>query len=575
MFQTEIIEQDVVIIGAGGAGLRAALELADAKYNIAIISKVPVLKSHTIAAQGGINAPLGNYGADQADWFIYDTVKASDYLADQDAVEILCNEAEQVINDLAALAVPFTKDEQGQIYQRKYGGQTVNFGAALARRACGVGDQTGAEIMLKLHQAVLAKQNIKIYAEHFAIELLTDAQQISGVLIWDFASGKIKIFKTKYIIIASGGFAGLYKTNTAAQICTGDGLSLALRSGAMLKDMEFVQFHPTALSSNGVLISEAARGEGAYLTNNLGEKFMEQYAPKYRDLASRDVIARAIFNELKEGRGCGEAADHVHLNIAHLGKEIIDKYLSNLVSNSKLFAKIDPYQEPIPVRPAAHYTMGGIATDKNSRVIGLSGLYAIGEAACTSVHGANRLGCNSLLELMVFGKQAALAIKEDFKANDLVVQHEVSLKKFHDNFREIKSLADIAELKSALGKILEDYVGVVRDEASLQQALVEYNKLSAEIEQLTISDTNLKHNNELLALLELKNLNQLARIVIESALARQESRGAHYRSDHPQRDDQKFMQHSIYSDAVGLDFAEVRKITGRLAAKLKPEARKY
>jgi len=559
---------DVIIIGGGGAGLTAALNLAGNDLDIAVLSKTHPLKSHTAAAQGGINAPLGNMGEDKVEWFIYDTVKSSDYLADQDSVEVLCKNANQAVLNLEKLGVAFNKTDEGKIYQRQYGGQTLDFGQGdLARRSCGVADKTGSSIMERLF-AKATSLGVNMIDNIFAEQLVIENGQIQGVLCWDLASSSLRFFGTNYIVIASGGFAGLYKTNTAANSCTGDGLALALKAGLALQDMEFIQFHPTTLALNGLLISEVARAEGGYLTNNKNERFMEQYAPNLKDLASRDVVARAIFSEIANGNGCGAEQDYVHLNVGHLGKEKLLKFLPNLYETCLNFLNIDPLKDPIPVKPSAHYTMGGIPTDSNAKVEGVKGLYAIGETASASVHGANRLGCNSLLEIIVFGKVAADHIKTNFERGNIA---ELDIQKYIDAFNNnLKgSEENIARQRELLASLMESNLGLVREESTMQQALdaLEKIKPGALKEQ---SDPN-----HMVEFLEFKNLLEIAKIVTKSAIARKESRGAHYREDYSDRDDKNYLYHTLCDNRLELVNKDVRKITSDLAGRLKPLQRSY
>jgi succinate dehydrogenase / fumarate reductase flavoprotein subunit len=560
---------DVLILGAGGAGLYTALNIDNKLNKIAIISKLHPLKSHTYAAQGGINAPLGNINEDKPEWFIYDTIKASDYLADQDSVKILCSNANRAIKNLSKIGVSFDKDSRGKIYQRKYGGQTTKFGKEKAYRACGVADRTGENIMQALYKKVLA-ENIKIYSEFFVLEILKEENRVKGLIALDIIKNKLIQFNCSKIILATGGCAGIYDSNTAANSCTGDGLALALKLGLELQDMEFIQFHPTTLAHNGLLISEVARGEGGYLTNNKGERFMQNYAPKYEDLASRDIVAKAISNEIFMGNGCGINKDYIHLNIMHLSEEKIKKYLPNLYKTCMNFAKIDPTKEPIPIKPSAHYAMGGIATNKKTETE-IQGLYAIGEVASSSVHGANRLGCNSLLELFVFAEIAAKEINKTIKIDKKQQKNFVA-----DNIKITQgkeSFADIFKLRQELGKIFDKYLGVVRVKASLERAEAEIKILATKIKKIAPND--LTDAQLVIAYLELKNLILIAPVIVKSALCRTESRGAHYRIDYPKRDDYNFLKHSRCNLELKVRYKNVRKIRGELAQKLTPKLRSY
>ncbi len=557
---------DILILGAGGAGLYTAFNIDNKKKKLAIISKLHPLNSHTYAAQGGINAPLGNVIKDKTDWFIYDTIKASDYLADQDSVKILCKNANKAIKNLSKLGVAFSKDKSGKIYQRPYGGQTTNFGKETAYRACGVADRTGENIMKILYKKTLEK-NIDIFSEYFVLEILQQHDQVTGVIALDIKQQKIIQFNSNNIVIATGGCAGLYASNTAANSCTGDGLALAIKLGLELQDMEFVQFHPTTLANNGLLISEIARGEGGYLTNRKGERFMEHYAPIYKDLASRDIVAKAISNEILVGNGCDKHKDYVHLNIMHLKKDKITKYLPNLYNTCMKFAKIDPTKEPIPVKPSAHYVMGGIPTNKNAETE-IKGLYAVGEVSSSSVHGANRLGCNSLLELFVFAEILANNL------NKLPNKPQSGIRKTNYTIKYGKNTySDIQNQKLALGLIFDKYLGVTRDQKSLEKLKKEHIRISKKINDLAIE--NLNDPQLVISLYELKNLNIIAPILIESALARKESRGAHYRKDYPDRNDKIYLKHTRCNKKLEISYKKVRKITGELAKKLQAEERKY
>jgi succinate dehydrogenase / fumarate reductase flavoprotein subunit len=543
---------DLIIIGGGGAGLMAANEATKLGLKTLCVSKVFPTRSHTAAAQGGINAALGNQTEDDWRWHMYDTIKSGDYLADQDSVEFMCRNAAQAICDLEKQGVVFDRFKNGKIYQRPYGGQAQDFGKGdLAYRACASADRTGHTILNTLYQNSL-KLGCKFSSEYFALDLLMQDGQCCGVLVWDMESGKVLILRSKTLIIATGGFGQIYKTNTSSSICTGDGNAMALRAGAALHDMEFVQFHPTGIYGNGLLITEAARGEGAYLLNGKGERFMEKYAPKYKELASRDIIARAIAQEIKEGRGCGPKADHIYLDLRHLNKSDIMEKLPTVFSVAKDFARVDVSKEPIPILPSAHYTMGGVAVNYNSEALDgkgkvIEGLMAIGEAACISVHGANRLGCNSLLDIIVFGKAAAQRAAEHGSDNHISFDEAYSDQKIADlqKLLKQKGCEKIHDLREQLQSLMDSYVGVFRNAEDLTIAGREVAKLKGKLSKASINDESLIWNNNLLEYLELQNLVLQAEAVIISAQNRKESRGAHYRDDFPKRNDKKYLHHSV------------------------------
>lgn len=587
---------DVIVIGSGGAGLVSAVNLAKSGLKVIVLSKVFPTRSHTVAAKGGVNAPLGNVTQDNPEWFMYDTIKGGDWLSDQDSVEILCNRAKSAIVNLENSGVPFSRDHNGKIYQRAYGGQTTDFGnGELAYRACSVADRTGHAILHNLYQSSL-RNNVVINSEIFVLDLIVDGGQIRGVLAWDFGEAKLIYVKSNYVVMATGGFGQLYNTNTSSSICTGDGNALALRAGIMLQDMEFIQFHPTGLYNLGILITEAARAEGGYLLNGLGERFMKNYAPKYLELASRDIISRAIINEISLGRGSGKNKDQVEIDIRHLGKDKILKFLPSVYDTCKVFLGIDVTKHTIPVCPSVHYTMGGIPTNKygevtyadNGNQVKINGLYAIGETASSSVHGANRLGCNSLLELIVFGEISAESIKDNIskmKTNDdnssnitKLVNQKASA--FYSLFSESSDNTDsIDEYRKELGVVMEKYVGVVRSEDSLLSAKKEVSRILDVVNNLKIKNNSLYENPQLMSLLELRNLVLQAVIVVEMSLWRRESRGAHYRSDYRDRDDNQFLKHSLCgfdkSGKIKKSENKVRQLSGKLSKKLAPNNRVY
>lgn len=559
-FKVSTQEFDVIIIGAGGAGLAAALSCVKEGKNVAVISKVNPLNSHTVAAKGGINAALGNVIEDNWKWHAFDTIKGSDYLADVDAVEILCQNANQAILDLEKIGVVFSRNDSGEIDQRAYGGQTTDFGSAnLARRACYSKDKTGHTILHSLYQQAL-KFGVQFFNEFFVTDLLiADKKECLGCLALDVNKGELVIFESSVTIIATGGYSQIYQNTTSSLICSGDGSALVFKENLPLQDMEFVQFHPTGIHGYGFLITEATRGEGAYLLNCEGDRFMKNYAPKMLELASRDVVARAMATEIHNGRGCGKNKDHLYLDLRHLNDEVLQNKLPGVVELIKNFAKnnhknLDLKQDLIPVSPSAHYTMGGIPTNLNCCVLDnnnqeLKGLMAIGEAACLSVHGANRLGCNSLLDLVVFGKIAGkqAALKVTSKNKNLTQKlAEQKVKLFSDLVLKTDvDLTNISSLKQKLQVENEKNLGVFRNEKILADHLESIKQIYAVFRKITIKNKSLMWNDELIAYFELESLIFNSWAAVFSALNRQESRGAHYRSDFENRDDIKFLCHSM------------------------------
>jgi succinate dehydrogenase / fumarate reductase flavoprotein subunit len=579
---------DTVVVGAGGAGLRAALAAGAKGASVAVLSKVPPTRSHTVAAQGGINAALGNRGPDDWRWHMYDTVRGSDWLGDQDAIAFMCKHAPAAIRELEAMGMPFSRDVDGSIYQRAYGGQATDFGkGGLAYRACASADRTGHAMLHTLYSQAI-KCGVRFFIEFIALDLLWDADgACAGVLAWELATGDLHCFRSHSLLLATGGFGQVYSSTTASSICTGDGGAMILRSGLPLQDMEFIQFHPTGLYGTGVLITEGARGEGGFLVNALGERFMKHYAPHYMDLASRDVISRAIEQEIREGRGCGPNKDHVLLRLDHLGANVIEEKLPSIRDIARTFAGLDITLSPLPVLPSVHYTMGGIPTHVDSTVAGLKddaipGLLAIGEAACNSVHGANRLGCNSLLDLVVFGKAAGERAGE-IRSRLYPMLEDNSLQRALAHFNDLRSAAGEvtpAALRRQMQSVMQHHAGIYRDATSLMNGLRLLDKLwQQKKSELHVREKGLLWNNDLIEAIELDNLMRQAIACVASALHRTESRGAHSRSDYPERDDARWLKHTLFvmdeRDRFRLDARPVRLESGGDIPSFAPEMRAY
>jgi succinate dehydrogenase / fumarate reductase flavoprotein subunit len=563
---------DCLVIGAGGGGLRAALQLAEGEAHVAVVSKVFPTRSHTVAAQGGINAALGNVLPDNWHWHMYDTVKGSDYLGDQDAIEYMCRAGARLVIELEHYGVPFTRLDNGLIYQRAFGGQSQNFGGAQATRTCPAADRTGHALLHTLYQQNL-KARTHFFDEFFVVDLLMDDEGYClGVLALEIETGEPLVIEAKTTLIATGGAARMYRTTTNALINTGDGMAMALRAGIPLQDMEFMQFHPTGIAGIGILISEGVRGEGGYLVNSQGERFMERYAPQTKDLASRDVVSRAIYMEVRAGRGCGPQKDHVLLKLDHLGAEVIKKRLPGIRDLARRFAHTDPIVQPIPIFPTAHYTMGGIPTNRFGQVVTpvhtgpeepVPGLYAVGECACVSVHGANRLGGNSLLDIIVFGRAAGNHILEFLKesryhrpAPTAAVDRARARLARWDRKTEGESVDVVGE---QLRRTMEEHCGVFRTQDVLDEGIRRVLALEQRLQHASLRDHSQVFNTARIEALELENLMEVALATAYSAAARQESRGAHSRLDYPQRDDHRWLKHTLYSRAGRqLDYKPVR-----------------
>ena len=548
---------DVLVVGAGGAGLRATLGLAQTGLSTACVTKVFPTRSHTVAAQGGISAALGNMGEDDWRFHFYDTIKGSDWLGDQDAIEYMCKEATASVIELEHYGLPFSRTEDGRIYQRPFGGMTTHYGRGIAQRTCAAADRTGHAMLHTLYQQCL-KNDAKFFIEYFAIDLIMEQGECRGVLALDMATGTLHRFLAQVTILATGGYGRTYYSCTSAHICTGDGGGMVLRAGLPLQDMEFVQFHPTGIYGAGCLITEGARGEGGILRNSRGERFMERHAPNAKDLASRDVVSRAMTIEIREGRGVGPEHDHLHLHLEHLGSDVICKRLPGIAETAMIFAGVDVARAPIPVLPTAHYNMGGIPSNLRGEVLTASngdpeavvpGLLAIGEAACVSVHGANRLGSNSLLDLVVFGRAAAAHCASILRpgaarARPAGHAHEAALARF-DRVRQAAGSRSAASIREEMQRGMQRDAAVFRTGPSLAEGCGRLRRCFASLAELGLSDRSLVFNTDLVEALELDNLLRQSLATIHSAMNRTESRGAHAREDYPLRDDANWLKHTL------------------------------
>jgi len=578
---------DAVVVGAGGSGLRAALQLAEANLKVAVLSKVFPTRSHTVAAQGGVSASLGNDEPDNWHWHMYDTVKGSDYLGDQDAIEFMCRKANEVVIELEHYGMPFDRLDNGKIYQRPFGGHTSNYGERAVKRACAAADRTGHAMLHTLYQRNV-RARTQFFVEWMALDLIRNqAGDVLGVIALEMETGEVMLFQSRATLLATGGAGRIYSASTNAFINTGDGLGMAARAGIPLEDMEFWQFHPTGVAGAGVLITEGVRGEGGFLLNKDGERFMERYAPTVKDLASRDVVARAMATEIKEGRGAGKDGDCILLKLDHLGADVIEKRLPGIREIAKKFANVDPVTDPIPVVPTCHYMMGGIPTNMHGQVLAghggeaiVKGLYAAGECACVSVHGANRLGTNSLLDLLVFGKASGEQVVSDLAREGTA--HQELPKEASERVLERLARLDsaqsgesVAEVGAEMRRTMQLHCGVFRFPDSLAEGVRRIKEVGQRVQRLYIKDKSKVFNTARVEALELENLVEVAMSTMISAHARQESRGAHDRSDFPNRDDVSWLKHTFwYKDGNRLDYRPV-KLKPLTVESFEPKARVY
>ena len=584
---------DVVVVGAGGSGLRAALGAAEAGLKTACITKVFPTRSHTVAAQGGISASLGNMSEDDWRWHMYDTVKGSDWLGDQDAIEYLVRNAPAAVYELEHWGVPFSRTAEGKIYQRAFGGMTKNYGEAPIQRTCAAADRTGHAMLHTMYGQALSK-SVDFFIEYFALDLIMDEGRCIGLTAWKLDDGTLHRFQAQTVVLATGGYGRAYFSATSAHTCTGDGNAMVLRAGLPLQDMEFVQFHPTGIYGAGCLITEGARGEGGYLTNSEGERFMERYAPSAKDLASRDVVSRAMTMEIREGRGVGPKKDHIFLHLDHLDPKVLHERLPGISETAKIFANVDVTKEPIPIVPTVHYNMGGIPTnffgeavtrDGDNPDAVVPGLMAVGEAACVSVHGANRLGSNSLIDLVVFGRAVGLRLAEVLKPGarqvELKPEHTAAHIERFEHFRNAAGKTPTAKLRDAMQQTMHEDAAVFRTGETLQSGVERLEKVRKDMADIETFDRGLVWNTDLMETLELDNLLSQAIVTVSGALNRQESRGAHAREDFSARNDETWMKHTLawYDGQTGkvkIDYRPVHAYTMTTDIEyIKPKARVY
>ncbi|WP_225849976.1 succinate dehydrogenase flavoprotein subunit [Streptomyces sp. HPF1205] len=583
----QIHKYDTVIVGAGGAGMRAAIE-ATKRSRTAVLTKLYPTRSHTGAAQGGMAAALANVEEDNWEWHTFDTIKGGDYLVDQDAAEILAKEAIDAVLDLEKMGLPFNRTPEGRIDQRRFGGHTRNHGEAAVRRSCYAADRTGHMILQTLYQNCV-KEGVEFFNEFYVLDqLITEVEGVkrsAGVVAYELATGEIHVFQAKAVVYASGGTGKFFKVTSNAHTLTGDGQAAVYRRGLPLEDMEFFQFHPTGIWRMGILLTEGARGEGGILRNKDGERFMEKYAPVMKDLASRDVVSRAIYTEIREGRGCGPDGDHVYLDLTHLPPEQLDAKLPDITEFARTYLGIEPYTDPIPIQPTAHYAMGGIPTNVQGEVLAdnttvVPGLYAAGEVACVSVHGANRLGTNSLLDINVFGRRAGIAAAEYAHAHDFVELPEdpaAFVEELVERLRTSDGTERVADIRRELQETMDANVMVFRTEQTIKTAVEKIGELRDRYQRVSVQDKGRRFNTDLLEAVELGNLLDLAEVMAVSALARKESRGGHYREDYPNRDDINFMRHTMAyretdstgAETIRLDYKPV------VQTRYQPMERKY
>jgi len=572
-------EYEAVIVGAGGAGLYAALELARTGVKTAVLTKLYPTRSHTGAAQGGICAALGNHEEDHWEWHMFDTVKGGDYLVDQDAAEVLAREAIETVIELEHLGLPFNRTRDGKIDQRRFGGHTRNYGEAAVRRSCFAADRTGHMILQTLYQQCI-KHGVRFFDEYHVVDLLIDGGLTRGVVAYRIADGELHVFRSGAVLLATGGFGRIFRITSNAHALTGDGVSLAYRRGVPLEDMEFYQFHPTGIVGIGILLSEAARGEGGYLRNGDGERFMERYAPTLMELAPRDMVSRAIYMEIREGRGV-EGQDYVHLDLTHLGKEVIDSKLPDITEFARVYQGIEPITQPVPITPTAHYAMGGVPTDIEARVVVderntvLPGLYAAGECACVSVHGANRLGTNSLIDILVFGRRAGLSMAADVAGTGLPDVAPDASEPVREELEALRTRAhgeNVAHIRAELADAMMERCGVFRTQEGLDRLTGDIRALRQRYRNAAIDDRGRVYNTDLLEARELGYLLDCAEATVAAARARTESRGGHYREDHPERDDGEWLKHSLVYRTDGDPEIRYKPVT---ITRFQPKPRTY